>query len=198
MIDKQERQCDFAKYETNNPLARKLVRSFQRAIVDLLSGIDYQSLHEVGCGDGYNMEVLVSIKEADCSGSDIEKDALILAKERNPSVAFLEASVYQLPFRDNSFDVVVICEVLEHLEYPIKALLEVKRVTKKYCLLSVPNEPIWRILNIARGAYWKNWGNTPGHINHWSKKQFICLVSQYFKIDKVKNPLPWTLVLSHK
>jgi ubiquinone/menaquinone biosynthesis C-methylase UbiE len=194
----QDNRYGAAKYKTKNPLARILIWSFQKTIVDLLSDIDYQSLHEVGCGDGYNMQVLTSIKEAEYSGSDIEEGALILAKKRNPRVDFLKASVYNLPFPEDSFDIVVICEVLEHLKNPQKALSEVKRITKKYCLLSIPNEPLWRILNMARGAYWKNWGNTPGHINHWSKKQFIHLVSQYFEIDKVKNPLPWTLILTHK
>ncbi len=39
-----------------------------------------------------------------------------------------------------------------------------------FILLSVPKEPIWRICNMARGKYWKDLGNTPGHIQHWTKK----------------------------
>lgn len=192
------REDDALKYKTKNWLAQKLIESFQKKIIEILSRLDYQSLHEVGCGQGYNMELLISIKKADCSGSDISPEAISLAKKRNPETVFLKASVYHLPFEGNSFDLVVASEVLEHLENPTKGLSEIKRITKKHCLLTVPNEPIWRILNMLRGAYWKNWGNTPGHINHWSKEQFIRLVSQYFKIDKVKSSLPWIIILAHK
>lgn len=194
----EDKKYEAPKYETKNPLARKLIQSFQKVVRGLLSDLDYYSLHEVGCGDGYNMQVLASVKEAKCSGSDIEEGALTLAKKRNPRVSFSKASVYHLPFQENAFDIVVACEVLEHLDNPHQALSEIKRITQKYCLLSVPNEPIWRILNMLRGKYWKSWGNTPDHINHWSKKQFTQLVGQYFKIDKIKTPLPWTIILAHK
>ena len=45
-----------------------------------------------------------------------------------------------------------------------------------FILLSVPKEPIWRICNMARGKYWKDLGNTPGHIQHWTKKKFCRMV----------------------
>lgn len=50
-------------------------------------------------------------------------------------------SVFAMPFADNSFDMIVVCEVLEH--YPFadfqKALAELKRVTRKTVLLSMPD-----------------------------------------------------------
>lgn len=189
---------DALKYETKNWLAKKLIQSFQKNIVDILSVLDYQSLHEVGCGQGYNIQLLSSIKKADCTGSDISKEALSLAKKRNPEINFFKASIYSLPFPNNSFDLVVASEVLEHLESPQKGLLEIKRITKKYCLLTVPNEPLWRIFNIIRGKYLKDWGNPPTHINHWSKKKFVNLVNQYFDIETVQISLPWIIILAYK
>ena len=83
---------------------------------------------------------------------------------------------------------------MEHLENPEKALSELARITKKYVIISTPNEPIWRILNCVRGKYIKDFGNTPGHINHWSSKSLKKMISKYFKIIEVKKPLPWTIV----
>ena len=53
---------------------------------------------------------------------------------------------------------------------PEHTVAEMARVAKRWILVSVPREPLWRGLNIARGAYWKDLGNTPGHLNHWSKR----------------------------
>ena len=89
-------------------------------------------------------------------------------------------------------------EVLEHLEKPNEAIKEVKRVTKKYCLFSVPNEPYWRIANIIRGAYIKDLGNTPGHIQHWNQNQFKNMLKKHFKNVKVKNSILWNLALCEK
>lgn len=189
---------DILKYETENWLAGKLIQSFQKKIIDILSKTNYQSLHEVGCGQGYNMQLISSVKEAKCSGSDISKEALSLAQKRNPLIPFYEAPIYNLPFSNNSFDLVVVSEVLEHLNEPNNALAEIKRITKKYCLLTVPNEPIWRVLNILRGEYLKNWGSPLVHINHWSKREFINLVSRYYEIDTVRTSLPWVIILGRK
>jgi len=59
----------------------------------------------------------------------------------------------------------------------------------------VPREPIWRILNIARGKYIGDLGNTPGHVNHWSRRGFIDLLSRRFDVVEVRSPLPWTMAL---
>ena len=61
-------------------------------------------------------------------------------------------------------------EVLEHVPDPERTVSEMARVAKRWVLVSVPREPLWRGLNMARGAYIKDLGNTPGHINHWSKR----------------------------
>ena len=86
-------------------------------------------------------------------------------------------------------------EVVEHLKYVENVIKELERVGSKYILVSVPREPIWRILNMIRGKYWINFGNTPGHLNHWNSASFISMLKKYFKILKVFKPLPWTVVL---
>ena len=53
---------------------------------------------------------------------------------------------------------------------PEATLAEMARVARRHLLVSVPREPLWRGLNMARGAYLRDLGNTPGHVNHWSKR----------------------------
>ena len=50
---------------------------------------------------------------------------------------------------------------------------------------------------MARGAYWSALGNTPGHLNHWSRGAFVDLLSSYGEIAQVRSPFPWTMLLVH-
>ncbi len=73
-------------------------------------------------------------------------------------------------------------------------MAELHRVARRDLVTSVPREPLWCALNLARGKYIKDKGNTPGHINHWSKKRFAELVDRRFDVRAVRSPLPWTMV----
>ena len=112
-----------------------------------------------------------------------------------PSVLYL---LKNAPEAEAQFDLVLACEVLEHLEDPKKALFEIKRVAGKFCIISVPLEPLWRVLNLARGAYLGSLGNTPGHVQHWSAKGFRALIERYFAIEQIYYPLPWQVALCKK
>jgi hypothetical protein len=85
--------------------------------------------------------------------------------------------------------------VLEHVPEPEATLAEMARVARGHLLVSVPREPLWRGLNMARGAYWRDLGNTPGHVNHWSKRGFVSLLSRYGAVEEARSPFPWTMLL---
>jgi len=186
------------KYTSNNIISRKLIYDFYSEIKTLIESIKPENLLEVACGPGFSTQYLNKFFKKTIEASDVSVDLIKEAKRRNPRIKISQESIYNLKREDSSFDLIVVLEALEHLENPNKALSELKRVSNKYCLISVPREPIWRILNMFRGSYLKDLGNTPGHINHWSKKSFVDLVSRYFEIKKVKTPLPWTIVLAGK
>jgi hypothetical protein len=59
----------------------------------------------------------------------------------------------------------------------------------------VPREPLWRGLNLARGAYVQSLGNTPGHVNHWSRRGFVRLLARHGRVIEVRSPFPWTMLL---
>ena len=186
---------NYAKYTDNNPIARYLNKGFLDSLFYLAQKTNPSKVLDAGCGEGFVIERLRRDLSADFIGLDIESEALKIATDKNPEVNFQEASVYQLPFADNSFDLVVLSEVLEHLDTPDIALAEIRRVTKQYTIISVPHEPIWRVGNMARLKYWRYFGNTPGHINHWTRRAFVGLISGYFDIVELKTPLPWSIAL---
>ena len=100
-----------------------------------------------------------------------------------------------LPFEDDEFDLACAIEVLEHVPDPEHTVAEMARCAQRHLLVSVPREPLWRMLNMARGAYWSDLGNTPGHLNHWSRRSFVALLSRHGRVTEVRSPFPWTMLL---
>lgn len=155
---------------------------------------------ELGCGEGLSTMRLAAMlpKDITLEASEYVKHQIPHAQKNNPGLKITQESVYELKHADNTFDLVFLLEVLEHLDFPSKALQEIKRVLKPggYLIIGVPREPLWRSLNMARGKYWNDWGNTPGHLNHWSSRSLTrLLASQFGKVKVVRKPLPWTQLL---
>ena len=68
-------------------------------------------------------------------------------------------------------------------------------MARSHLLVSVPHEPLWRLLNMARGAYLREFGNTPGHVNHFTKRGFVRLLSRHGEVLEARSPFPWTMLL---
>lgn len=185
------------KYELKNPIARYLLAQFSHAIVDLACLTAPERIIEIGCGEGYVTKSLLKYTAANIMATDISRTVLEQAKAdiQSSRVQFKTANIHDLNKTDAA-DLVVCCEVLEHLQDPDAGLKKISELAAPYALLSVPREPLWRILNFSRGAYMKEWGNSPGHIQHWSKRQFFQIVNQYFDVISMRSPIPWTVVLA--
>ena len=190
----------YDKYRTKNPLVRFLMRRFLRTLDSLIATIDTaHTVLEVGCGEGYLLNHVRDFRAfTRQEGIDISEEIVKEARRLHPSLTFNVGSVYALDYRDGEFDLVLACEVLEHLKDYDAALSELKRVTDNYCIVSVPVEPMWKILNFARGWYISSLGNSPGHIQHWNKQEFINLLERYFTVEKVRYPLPWQMAFCKK
>jgi SAM-dependent methyltransferase len=189
------------KYVKTNVITRRLLAGFFDGIGDLLKhpGLDaVRSAMEVGCGEGFSTQKLRDLLPPQCAlrASDVEQRLVDEARRNNPGLTIERESIYELPHADGAFDVVFVLEVLEHLDDPARALAEVCRVSRRWVIASVPREPIWRVLNLARLKYVTALGNTPGHINHWSASKFQQFVNRRAPVRARRTPLPWTMVLA--
>lgn len=188
------------KYVQTNAITRWLLASFFRSVGSLLKGLDISSAAEIGCGEGFSTQKLRAMlpMAAAFDASDVEDRLVRAASAANPGVVVSQESIYSLNRPDSSLDLVLALEVLEHLDDPQRAMRELCRVSRRWLILSVPREPLWRALNMVRGKYWTDRGNTPGHIQHWSTCQFRQFVGQFAAVRQVRTPLPWTIVLAEK
>jgi ubiquinone/menaquinone biosynthesis C-methylase UbiE len=185
------------KYHTSNPLLRYANQRFFETIRSLLSQIDHGDILDTGCGEGVVLELIEDLQNRSF-GLDIDMDRLRTARENRLSAPLLQGNLHSLPLPDGQFGTVLALEVLEHVGNPEIALRELYRVTGKYLLVSVPNEPWWRIGNMARLKYLSDFGNTPEHINHWTVRDFKNFVSERFEILDVRTPVLWTFILARK
>jgi ubiquinone/menaquinone biosynthesis C-methylase UbiE len=186
----------FDKYHTRNPVYRALVRRFLATVKSMTREFPRPSVLEVGCGEGHLARFLAEGWDAPAIvGFDISTEVIAQAVRLGGGPRFFVGSSYRLPFPDKSFDLVLMCEVMEHLAEPETALSEISRVARSGCLVSVPREPLWRLLNLARGSYWREWGNTPGHVQWWSRRAFLRLVARHGAVRRAAAPYPWTVAL---
>jgi 2-polyprenyl-3-methyl-5-hydroxy-6-metoxy-1,4-benzoquinol methylase len=134
----------------------------------------------------------------DLSADEVEKAKKMMKDIR---VDFtVQDATRMVNYQDNEFDLVVCTEVLEHLPDPVAGLHELTRISRKFILVSVPQEPVWRFLNLCRGKYIRDFGNTPGHLNHWSPKSFTAFLEEQsvYSIQSRVFPFPWQMVLLQK
>jgi SAM-dependent methyltransferase len=186
----------YDKLGTRNPIARALVRGFMASFDALLAESGAQDVHEVGCGEG-SLAARLRARGLIVRGSDFSATIIAEARHRHGAagIRFDVKSIYHLAPDVDAASLVVCCEVLEHLHDPERALARLATIARDWCILSVPREPIWKLMNLARGRYWSDWGNTPGHVQRWSSRSFLALVERHFDVVTVRRPLPWTMVL---
>ena len=191
---------NYQKHISRNPLQRFLIENFYKSLVSLAKSVRPVTILDVGCGEGFSLVNLRRNKIGKIyEGVDYSHDAIRLGKKLYPKLNIKLGNIYELPYKNNAFDLIICTEVLEHLEKPHKALSEIKRVAKKNIILSVPNEPFFILANLLRGKHLGTFGNHPEHINHWTPQGFkTFLKKNKLKISSTKYPFPWTLILARK
>jgi SAM-dependent methyltransferase len=188
----------YDKYGTRNPIARRLVGGFVSELARLVSRTGAREGHEVGCGEG-ELTIRLARMGLAMRGSDLSPAAIEEARRRAAAAAL------EIPFRATSIDaldpeadaaeLIVCCEVLEHLDDPERGLEVLASLARPWLIVSVPREPVWRALNLARLAYVGDLGNTPGHLSHWSRRGFLELCGGRLEVIEARSPLPWTMAL---
>ncbi len=188
----------YDKYGSTNPVVRRLMSRFERTLGELFTQAAPASVLDVGCGEGVLTHKWARAVPGRVVGLDLEDPAIQAEWEQRtaPNLEYRIMKAENLPFGDGEFALAAAVEVLEHVPDPEHTVAEMARVARGgHLLVSVPHEPLWRMLNVARGAYVKDLGNTPGHVNHWTRRGFIELLSRHGEVVETRSPFPWTMLL---
>jgi ubiquinone/menaquinone biosynthesis C-methylase UbiE len=177
---------------------RRLVRGFLNELERLVVGIGARDVHEVGCGEG---ELLLRLARRGlrARGSDISQEVVDQARRRASAeqldVEFKVGAIDALDPQADSAELILCCEVMEHVDDPDAALEVIAQLARPWAIVSVPREPLWRVLNIGRLKYMRELGNTPGHLQHWSRASFVRFLQPRLQVVEVCSPMPWTMAL---
>jgi ubiquinone/menaquinone biosynthesis C-methylase UbiE len=188
----------YDKYGSTNPVVRRIMTGFRSTLDELFTSAAPTSVLDVGCGEGVlTHEWAERLGTGPIVGVDLDDPKLRAEWQdrQRPNLEYQVADATSLPFADGEFDLTAAIEVLEHVPDPEATVAEMARVAGRHVLVSVPREPLWRTLNVARGAYLRELGNTPGHVNHWSKRAFVSLLSRHGRVEQARSPFPWTMLL---
>jgi len=188
----------YDKYGSTNPVVRRLMAGFERDLQELFSLAAPKTLLDVGCGEGVLVQQWAQqLGTGRVVGIDLEEESIQAgwAQHQAPNLQYRVMEAENLPFSDGEFELASAIEVLEHVPDPAHTVSEMARCAGRHLLVSVPREPLWRMVNMARGAYWRDLGNTPGHLNHWSRRSFVELLSRHGDVVEVRSPFPWTMLL---
>lgn len=138
---------------------------------------------DIGCGEGRHTIKACQQKDTHCVGADFGFDPLVQTQEKlayhtalndlNCKTVDLSCmDVTNLPFKDNSFDVVICSEVLEHIPDDAKAISELVRITKPGRMLAVSVPRFWpeKICWALSDEYFNA---NMGHVRIYKKKLLI-------------------------
>lgn len=182
----------YNKYASEHPVVRRMMHGFTQNLVELCKKGPHACVLEAGCGEGHLANQLLGpLYPREYHACDLKPESQM--RLLSP-IQYKCASIYDLPYPDAHFDLVLACEVLEHLEDPRLAMSELVRVAKDAVIVSTPREPLWRVLNLARGSYVQDGGNTPGHIQHFSRRALWDLCTPYLEEIEDRRPIPWTIL----
>jgi ubiquinone/menaquinone biosynthesis C-methylase UbiE len=187
------------KHTSGNPLQQWLLRRFHAAVADLVAEALPRggSVLDVGCGEGFVASYLGErIERLWIAGLDASDEALRVACARTRLGRYVRSDAAALPVANQSVDLAIALEVLEHLPNPEWTLCELRRVSRGPVIVSTPNQPYFAGANLARLKNLRTWGDDPEHVQWWTAAAFTRLVNEYLAVERVVLRFPWTIVLA--
>lgn len=190
-----------SKYTNKNILHQYFLQRFLDMAHREITRLSPESILDFGCGEGFFWKAMLDRgmpQKCQITGIDIREDALEVARELCPMIRFESMGLFSLIHEKQSYDLVMAIEVLEHLKDPALYLQHLSRLCRNNLILTVPNEPWFRLMNLLRGRYIASLGNHPEHINHWSVASFGAWAGSYLVIDRLYSVFPWVFLVGSK
>lgn len=140
-------------YDSSNVIERWIWGRKKQIIKDLLSHTKYTNVLDLGCGDGGLYSLVEKDKKytgIDISPTQLEAFKKTIGKSNKNKPQLLLGDISTLPFKESSFDLAFVCDVLEHVIDPSQVIREVQRVmrNKGYIIICIPNEPMLQIVRL--------------------------------------------------
>ena len=168
----------------------------------IIKDIKFKNCLDVGCAIGYMLnQIQKAFPEKKYIGVDVYDKAIKFAQKSYPEISFKIAAADKLPFKDNSFDLSLCYETIEHVEDPEGCLKEIKRVLKKGGVLILAMDSgnwmfriVWFIWEKTTGKVWDGAHLHP--FNHHELEQII--LKSGFKMNKFSDsPIKQKLFSHH-
>ena len=191
--EKTTRTSNQQKFQTKNVLAQGAIRRFFRTVSELVEPLAPDNVLDAGCGEGEDIARLIHALPDQVEGFDIDERCVKLASHRFPDARFRVDDICRSSYETGRFDLVLALEVLEHLEEPDVALCELSRITRRDIIVSVPNEPWFRVSNFLGGAFVSTWGNPPDHCQHWNHATFREFLERCVDVVELRSSFPWLI-----
>lgn len=185
-----------------------------RRIIEELEPADGDRILDVGCGDGFYLHLLSNLgMKLKLTGVDFDENALASARKnlKGKKIKLVQADLMKkLPLKVDSFDKIVMSEVVEHLPDDIKGLKEVRRVLKKggTLVVTVPNhnypffwDPVnWVLEHLfathIKDGFWAGIWNQ--HKRLYTPKEIKKVLEKSgFKVEAVESLTYWCLPFNH-
>ncbi|NMB70365.1 class I SAM-dependent methyltransferase [candidate division WWE3 bacterium] len=198
----QSQSSNLKKYNTQNPVKKFLIDNFKKKLLEILEDCEpFEYIADLGCGEGFIIDTLLTkYPNVKVDGFDISQSAIDIAKKKHPNFNFYQSDVKNLPqpAKTNKYDLVVLTEVLEHIDDYKRVLENIQDMNFKTLIISVPDEPLFSISNLIFGKNIKRLGKDPEHVNFWTNKSLNQLLRQYFRVKRIIKPYPWLVAQCHK
>jgi 2-polyprenyl-3-methyl-5-hydroxy-6-metoxy-1,4-benzoquinol methylase len=185
------------KYRNQNPVQRHLIRRFAKTIHAMFVAAGPATrIVEIGVGEGFLSGYLSEqFPDKDFTGVDLSERDIGLLRAKFPRIHAHVGPLEDLSFLSPPYDVVMCCEVLEHVDDPQVAIEKLDSLGASRLILSVPHEPLFMLSNLARGKNVARFGNDPEHIHHWTKGGFERFLSERFDVLQLETSYPWLVAL---
>ncbi len=189
----EHRPSNEVKFETGNPVVQRMIGGFFSSLGEVLEPLAPASVLDAGCGEGETIARLGGLLGERITAVDISRYCVDRVAMRLPEVEVSRASVTDLPFPEDSFDLVLCLEVIEHLDDPQRAVRELSRVGARDVVVSVPYEPWFRLGSLLRGKYVRSLGNHPEHVNHFNRRSLAALLEPVVDLAEIRVAFPWLI-----